>query len=132
MREFQERNRRKNFLYSKPVLFALFALVWVFGSAAYSMYEKASYTKDLRDKAKNEYERLAVKEASVIEKTRLLSSERGKEEILRDQYRFAKADEGVMVIVEQTASSSPQTQVKLDWFERMRHAIVSSVASIFE
>lgn len=97
----------------------LLALLVLAASASWSAYQKARESRVLRTHAEMELSELSTREVALSADIAKLTTNRGKEETLREQYPLAGQGEGLIIIVDQetmpAASAGPSL---LDWFER--------------
>ena len=83
----------------------------------WGVYQKLQESRTFRHEAEAQLGNLKEREASLRADISKLKSDRGMEEVLREEYELARDGEGVIVIVEpQTAPSEPQ----LSAFQRFR------------
>jgi cell division protein FtsB len=100
MRNFQEKKGLKYFLQSKPVLVLLFLVVIVFTWNIISLTKKLQETyknKKIQEAEISNLEKRKEKLSSDIEK---LGTDKGKEEMIRENFGLVKEGENVIVIVE--------------------------------
>jgi len=120
MLDYSQKKKTRKFMYSVPVLFFLF-VVFVFSvSNAFSLYQKES---DVRTKSEESKADLVVLEAQKIElqkRVDFLETERGKEEELRGRFMVGKEGEGVIMVVDEKATTSANDQSKktFGWWGR--------------
>lgn len=100
MSKFQEKNKFKIFMQSKPVLVMLTVIVFLFAWKVISMSFKLEETyknKKIEQQKIIDLEKRKEKLSSDIEK---LNTDEGKEELIRENFGFVKEGEGVVVVVE--------------------------------
>ncbi len=107
MHEFKEKKRVRKLIYSKPVLFALAVILLVSLEELWSIYGKYSEAYEKAQDAKADLERLQEKEAELEKKVAFLKTDRGKEEEIRKKFMVGKEGEGVILVVDQAASTTP-------------------------
>ena len=101
---------------------ALLILVVFGGLGVWKIYMKEKESRALRVEAETEEAHLAAQAAQLEEKTAQLKTERGKEELLRDQYDVGRSGEGLIVIVEPPA---PEPIVREETFmERVKNFFI--------
>lgn len=105
MLDFYEKRRLKGIVFSKPMIGVLLFLgIWI-GISAYERYEAERETAEKRDEKLIERDRLNQKAAVLEAKVKQLESDRGIEGEIREQFDIAKANETVVVIVDDAASA---------------------------
>ena len=100
MQNFQEKNKFKNFMRSKPVLFLLTIVVILFIWNIVSLFGKLQETyknKKIEQQKISDLENRKVKLSSDIDK---LGTDKGKEEMIRENFGMVKEGEGVIVVVD--------------------------------
>ena len=107
-------------MYSIPVLVVLFAIFVFFASKAFLLYQKEL---DVRTKSEEVKADLVVLEAQKIElqkRVDFLETERGKEEELRSRFMVGKEGEGVIMVVDEkaTTTANSQSQKPSGWWGR--------------
>jgi cell division protein FtsB len=115
MRNFQEKKGLKYFLQLKPVLILLFLIVILFTWNIIGLTKKLQEThknKKLQEAEISNLEKRKEKLSSDIEK---LGTDKGKEEMIRENFGLAKEGENIIVIVEdknQTKTSAVEKENK--------------------
>ena len=84
------------------VILVLLALVFVGVRGVWGVYKKEKESRMLRAETEMQLAELKVREADLRRDMTALKSERGVEEVLREEYELAKEGEGVIVIVDPT------------------------------
>ena len=87
-------------LWRRLSILGLLLLVFLVLSGVLSVYEKERGSRALRLAAENQYQTLAEQREKLETDTKMLMSDRGKEEVLRELYAVGKEGEGLIVIVE--------------------------------
>ncbi len=101
---------------------ALMAAVVVAAGAVWNVYQKERGSRERRIEAENQLHDLKAREARLAADIAALQSERGLEEVLRDQYEVAKEGERLLIIVEPASSAPVQaTSSVLQWFRGLFH-----------
>ncbi len=101
MREFQDKQKIKKRLYSKTSVLVLLIIVIFIGRGVLSVYAKESSSRmelELLEKKKAE---LDSRLASVSANNSRLRTEEGIESEIRSKFDVVKADEGVIVVVDE-------------------------------
>lgn len=110
MFDFHERRKIRSFLYSKPVIVALFAVAALFSTAVYERFDREREMALKREELEGKLEGLEANAAALKAKVEHLESERGIEEELRDRFEVAKSGEQVVVLVDETPSGTESVQ----------------------
>lgn len=100
----------------------LIVAVVIAAGAVWNVYQKERGSRERRLEAENQLHDLKAREVRLTADIAALQSERGLEEVLRDQYEVAKEGERLLIIVE-PASSAPSraTSSVLQWFQGLFH-----------
>jgi len=122
MRNFQEKNKFKRFMRSKPVLVILFFIVIAFTLNVINL------TSKLRDTYKNkkieqekiyDLEKRKLKLSSDIDR---LGTEAGKEEAIRENFGMIKEGEDVIIIIEdKNKNEEPPVEPKKGFFYSLKN-----------
>lgn len=107
MRTFEKREDPIRLMRRRLVMLVLLALVFVGIRGVWGVYQKEKDSRALRTEAESQLLELKAREADLRRDMAALKSERGVEEVLREEYELAKQGEGVIVIVE-PPTTSPQ------------------------
>ncbi len=101
-------------------LIALFAVVVAALFGVWGVYQKERETAASRAQAESEHADLAARETRLSDDIEHLTSDRGVEETLREQYGLAERGEGLIVIVD-TPNSVPTeaTSTVRQWLSRL-------------
>jgi cell division protein FtsB len=91
------------------MLVGLFVLVVAAGSGVWSAYHKQQESAALRAQAENQLADLSERQMQLNADIAKLETDRGKEEVLRDQYALAAQGEGLIVIVDSTTTEVQAT-----------------------
>lgn len=121
MVKVQEKNWKKNFLYSKLFFIFLIFMLFLLIKATWRMYEK---DKTAKKNLKESNERLSslVERREELEKSiNRLSTDRGMEEEIRNNFSVVKEGEKVINIVdgEKENSVTEEEQKSRNWFNRL-------------
>ncbi|MEI8270399.1 MAG: septum formation initiator family protein [bacterium] len=112
MRNFQEKNKFKKFLQSKPVLVILTIMVFLFAWNIVNLTIKLQETyknKNIEQQKIFELENRKIKLSTDIEK---LGTDNGKEEVIRENFGMVKEGEQVVVIVDDKSINEPEKKEK--------------------
>ena len=111
----RQRNDPVRLFGRRVVLSLVVALVIFAGFSLWSAYEKESESAALRIEAEIQLADLATRRQQLDGDIAGLQSQRGMEELLREQYSLAREGEGLIVIVEpQPATSTHATSSIMD------------------
>lgn len=94
-------------LWRRVLTLVLVGLVGIGAVSVWGLYGKERESAALRAQAEHKMRTLEERFEDLSVKADVLVSERGKEAILRDTYDVGKPGEGLIVIVEESASGSP-------------------------
>ncbi len=100
MRTFEKREDPIRLMRRRLVILVLLALVFVGVRGVWGVYQKEQESRALRAEAEMQLAELKIREADLRRDMAALKSERGIEEVLREEYELAKEGEGVIVIVD--------------------------------
>ena len=116
MREFQEKKRVKNLLYSRVTIVILFILILFFAHATWGVYKKERESAANVVRAQNELKRITDREALLNSEIARLNTEDGIEEEIRTKYGVAKPGEQVLIITEtEKPTTTPIIEEKSWW-----------------
>ena len=123
MRKFQKKDKWKYYLQSKPVLIFLFILILIFSWKIFGLFGKwqeTSNNRSLEQQKINDLKERKQKLSSDIEK---LNTDKGKEEVIRENYGMARDGEQVIVIVDDKKQAStenmPQNKGFFDFLKNL-------------
>jgi cell division protein FtsB len=116
MRNFQEKNKFKRFMRSKPVLVLLTVILIAFAWNLVILTGKLQETyknKKIEQEKISDLENRKSKRISDIEK---LNTDKGKEEVIREKFGVVKDGEQVIVIVDDKSQTATPSQVGSNGF----------------
>ena len=101
------------------VLLGLFALIVLSAMGVWSAYQKEKESRLLRKEAEMQLTDLSQRQAQLDADIASLETDRGKEQVLREQYALAARGEGLIVIVD-TPPVAPTraTSSLVDWLKK--------------
>ncbi len=108
MRTFEKREDPIRLMRRRLVILALLAFVFVGVRGVWGVYEKERESRTLRAETETQLAKLKIRETDLRRDMAALKSERGIEEVLREEYELAKEGEGVIVIVD--SAEPPQKE----------------------
>lgn len=100
MARFRDRYDPLKLFFKRVGTLGLLIVVVLAGLGVWKIYTKERESRALRQEAEVERAHLEEQAALLEEKTAQLKTERGKEELLRDQYDVGREGEELIVIVE--------------------------------
>jgi cell division protein FtsB len=107
MRNFQEKNKFKNFMRSKSVLVLLTLVVLIFSWKVVGLAGKLEDTYKNKKIEEQKISDLEDRKAKLTSDINKLGTDKGKEEVIRNNFGMVKDGEGEIVIVD----DKNQTQV---------------------
>ena len=113
------RNDPVRILWRRLLIFGLLVLVGIGVGGVWNAYEKASESKALRAQAQMQLEDLVERQTKLNSGIADLETDRGREEVLREQYALAAKGEGLIIIVD-TPPLVPteETSSLLEWLKK--------------
>jgi cell division protein FtsB len=112
MKKFQKKNRWGRFVQSKPFSIFLFAVLILSAWNIFNLFGKWQDTnknKNIEQEKIMDLERRKQNLSLDIEK---LSTDRGKEEMIRENFGMTREGEEVIVIVDEKKSNNPEKDLK--------------------
>jgi cell division protein FtsB len=101
------------------MLIGLFFLVVASAWAVWGVFKKDRESSALRAQAEAHLKDLTDRQAHLTASIGALETDRGREEALRDAYAVGKQGEGLIIIVDQTPTTTPKENTSpLDWLKR--------------
>ncbi|MFA6341007.1 MAG: septum formation initiator family protein [Candidatus Paceibacterota bacterium] len=123
MLDFQQKRKLRQVIYSRAMLVLLLVLVVFLVHSTYGVYEKEKLSKEEYLSAKKTYDNLVAQESNLRVKIDKLGTESGLEEEIRSKFSVGKPGETVVVVVNNTSSTSQETgpsagfwQGIIDWW----------------
>ena len=124
MREFQDKRQRRLIIYSWPVSVGLTILLIMLSGSVYRLYEKQRFISVERQSLFEEVSRLRARQSELEQEILDLATDRGLEEVIRQNFNVVKPGEKVITFVfdriaTNTAQTSPQSwwQKFVHWFQ---------------
>ena len=108
MRNFQEKNKWKDFMQSKPVLVLLAIVVILFTWNIVNLTIKLLETYKNKNIEQQKISDLEARKAKLTEDIKKLGTDEGKEEAIRENFGMVKDGEDVVVIVDDKNSNDPE------------------------
>ncbi|MCE9541336.1 hypothetical protein K8R03_02120 [Candidatus Kaiserbacteria bacterium] len=113
MATIRNQNEPLRLFFRRLGTFALLAVVVVVAMGVWKVYGKERESHQLRREAELQRDSLAQQSARLDDETAKLKTDRGREELLREQYDVGKQGEGLIVIVEPVAPEPVATSTSL-------------------
>lgn len=102
MKETQAKHRpKKPFIYSWFFLFVMFVVVVLLARGTWGIYMKERESRHNAAQVQEELQALKERRDSLLEETNELKTEQGVEKALREKFQVSKANEKVIVIVDE-------------------------------
>ncbi len=117
MYRFEQRRDPTRLLWQRIASLLLLLVFAISIRGVWGVYNKEQESRVLRAEAEATLSDLKAREAELREEISVLSTDRGVEQELRERYDLAKADEGVIVIVEPPA---PPPEPRPTTFQRFK------------
>ena len=105
MREFQEKRKMRNFVFSWPIVGLLVVFNVVVGARLVGIYKESREAKKQEVAMLEQLKELQDKKAQLEAEVKRLSTEQGIEEELRKRFGVVKAGEEMLVIVDDNAGA---------------------------
>ncbi len=119
MAVLRPRNNPVRLFGRRLVLLGLLSLIIIAGAGVWSTYKKERESYALRQEAEIQLNDLRERQTQLDSNIASLETDRGKEQVLREQYALAARGEGLIVIVD-TPPVAPThaTSTLVDWFKK--------------
>lgn len=108
---FQERKKIRKILYSKITLVVLFLVLLGVGRGAWGIYQKAEIARSERDITARSLAELQDRTIELKTSLNRLKSSQGIEEEVRQKYTVARPGEEVVVVIDENAKKSNNSEV---------------------
>ena len=115
MRNFQEKNKWKDFMQSKPILVILAFLVILFAWKIIGLTGKLQETYKNKKIEQQKISDLEARKAKLSEDIKKLGTYEGKEEVIRENFGMVKEGENVVVIVDDKNATEPGKKEESGW-----------------
>ena len=119
MADYQVSPKKQKWFQSPIVLFILIGVCIFFASNTMSLIKKNKDTKLLKEQASRELLELQTRQQKLEEDISALKSERGKEEVIRENFQVTKDGEGVVVIVGEEEKPEVPEKKSNSFFEKI-------------
>lgn len=99
---------KKNKWYHSPIVLMIIAVVcFFFASNMIGLVRKNKDTHVLKEQTSRELEELTARQQRLEEDIASLKSDRGQEEVIRENFQVTKEGEGVVVIINDESKTEP-------------------------
>lgn len=115
---FSQRSDPVKLLQRRLIIVCLLILVAVAVRGVWGVYQKERESRMLREEAEIQLADLKTREASLRDDISELKSDRGMEEVLREEYQLAQPGEGLIVIVEPKETSPASSSKAMEWLHK--------------
>lgn len=99
-REFQNKRKVRNRIYSKTTIFILFIVLVIFARATWGVYKTKVESKRSFDKISAEIQSLHEKEIALNAEVKRLNTEKGTEEEIRKKFNVIRGGEEVVFVLD--------------------------------
>src|SRR3989338_2608644 len=112
MRDFQEKGKIRRLLESRPALFIFTLLILLSAWNLIGFWQKMDETGKNRRMAEEKAAELGASKKNLEFEIGRLESDRGIEEVLRENYGLAREGEGVIVVIEDRSAEGSEAESK--------------------
>ncbi len=109
-----KKRKVKKIVFSFPVILMLGILSVLSIKGVFSAYAMYSVQDERRGEAVAELNNLKEREASLSQENAWLQTERGKEQLFREQYMVAKSGENVMIVVSDNTDTTQSVTSEIE------------------
>lgn len=124
MKEFQEKQKAKRMLYSKPALVLMGIVLMSLLYATWNMYQKSIAPQSNFKHASERLEDLKVRELNLLARIEVLSTEEGIEQELRQKFGYVREGEEVVMIVDNREDTPLYSDISTEdesFFQKLMH-----------
>jgi cell division protein FtsB len=121
MKEFQQKKKIKNITHSRYVVFVLVFFIFILLSSVVDLYQKKQRVLKFQNESKIELARMSQKNAELNTDIETLSTERGRESLIRQKYNVKTPGEGVIVVTTEEIKGEGIAAVKTDFWYTITH-----------
>ncbi|MDQ5961803.1 MAG: hypothetical protein QG669_195 [Patescibacteria group bacterium] len=119
MADYQVSSKKPKWFHSPIVLLVLIGVCIFFASNMITLVKKNRDTRQLKEQASRELTELQVRKQKLEEDITSLKSERGQEEVIRENFQVTKDGEGVVVIIDNEKDSEEVEKKPENFFQRI-------------
>ena len=109
MLDFQQKRKIRSIIYHRVTLIALFLLVLLMLHSTWNVYNKKSDSENMKNVSFKNVEELRGRSDDLRVKIDRLSTEAGIEEEIRSRFSVAKANEAMVIVVDDDTSKASTT-----------------------
>ena len=110
MREFKDKRKRKEKLYSLWSVMALFVVLLFLARGVWNIYQKEKESANLDSDSRAKLQSLSAQADQLTTNINKLSTDAGVDEELRQKYGVVKPGEEMIVVVPEDATTSTSTE----------------------
>lgn len=118
MSDFQQKRKIRGVMYSKLSILVLLVLIFFLAKATYNLYGKYRVSAGDYTIVKNDYDSLKTRKDMLDSEIDRLRTDNGIEEEIRSKFNVAKPGETVVVIINNSTTSTKDVQQKSDLWSR--------------
>ncbi|MBI2097643.1 MAG: septum formation initiator family protein [Candidatus Vogelbacteria bacterium] len=119
MKEFQDKRRWRQVVYSWPVRLGLTLVIIALAGSVFRLYEKERQVARERAILLEEVERLRVRQRKLAAEVEKLATERGVEAEIREKFNVIRPGEKVISLVAGTAPTSSPSAPPPPWWQKI-------------
>lgn len=119
MTDYQVTQRKSKWFHSPIVLLVMVGVCIFFASNMVTLIRKNKDTRILKEQATRELEELELRKQKLEQDIASLKSERGQEEVIRQNFQVTKEGEGVVVIIDNESSEQEVEKKPETFFQRI-------------
>ncbi|MBU1558134.1 septum formation initiator family protein [Patescibacteria group bacterium] len=120
MKDFNEKRKMNNIVYSKVSIFVLLVLIFFVGKGAWGAYSDVILTKENKEIAEQQLRELEEREAKILDEILDLKTEEGQEREIRNKYRVVKEGEHMIMIVDEKNSNYLNTEEDKNFWKKTK------------
>lgn len=114
MLDFHEKRKLKSYMYSRPMVAALFLVCALFSVSVYHRYIAEREIAEKQWATEHELELLKQQATALEAEVNRLKSDRGVEAEIRDRYEVSKKGEKIVVVVGDKSSDNASTTTEIE------------------
>lgn len=126
------RHHKESFFYTRFWIVVLFVICIFLGIAVFKVYLKYTHAKSIRNDYRDELSQVEQHERDLQKNIDALSTERGKEEEIRDRYRVVKQGEQMILIVNNEKKEEIQEEKEVQENNGFLGKIWSIIVDLFD
>jgi cell division protein FtsB len=122
------RHHKESFFYTRFWIVILLIISILLGISVFKIYRKHAHARSIRNDYRDELVQVKQHEIDLQKNIDALSTERGKEEEIRDRYRVVKQGEQMILIIDNDKKEQVSAEEKQGFFS----AIWSKIVNLFD